>query len=146
MKKLLLATLLVSGSAFAQDACKVTVEGNDAMQFNVNEIKFNKAACPEFTVELKHTGNLPAAAMGHNVVISKTTDTDAVAGDGAAAADNHYVKADDARVLAFTKLIGGGETTEVKFKTDAFEVGGDYTFFCSFPGHYAIMRGKVVVE
>ena len=24
--------------------------------------------------------------------------------------------------------------------------GGDYTYFCSFPGHWNVMRGKLVVE
>ena len=61
---------------------------------------------------------------------------------GAAA---NYVPAGDARVLAATKLIGGGQTTSVAIPGSKLKAGGDYTFFCSFPGHSALMRGKVVV-
>ena len=34
-----------------------------------------------------------------------------------------------------------------KFKsTSKFKKGGDYTFLCSFPGHYSIMKGKVLIS
>jgi azurin len=49
----------------------------------------------------------------------------------------------DARIIAHTKLIGGGETTTVSFPTAKLKKGGDYTFFCSFPGHWAQMKGKL---
>jgi len=126
--------------------CDVTIEGNDAMQFNTKEIVVDKT-CDEFTVKLVHTGKLPAAAMGHNVVITKTADKQGVATDATGAGPaNDYVKPNDDRVIAHTKLVGGGEETEVTFKTDVLEAGGDYTFFCSFPGHWAIMTGQVVVK
>lgn len=126
--------------------CDVNVEGNDAMQFNTKEIVVDKS-CTEFTVNLHHVGKLPKSAMGHNVVITKTSDKQAVATDGTTAGPaNDYVKPNDDRVIAHTKLVGGGEKTSVTFKTAALQAGGDYTFFCSFPGHWAIMTGKVVVK
>ncbi len=60
--------------------------------------------------------------------------------------EQEYVPADDDRVIAHTSMIGGGETTSVRFDTSNLESGGDYTFFCSFPGHYGMMNGKLVVE
>ncbi len=129
------------------DKCKAVVEGNDAMAFNVSEITINKADCPEFTIELKHVGEMPKETMGHNVVVTKAADKDAVVGEGAEAGlEKDYVKDDDKRVLAHTKLIGGKESAEVKFKTEGFEAGGDYDFFCSYPGHASMMTGKVVVK
>lgn len=126
--------------------CDVTIEGNDAMQFNTKEIVVDKT-CEDFTINLVHVGKLPKAAMGHNVVITKAADRQAVANDATSAGPaNDYLKADDARVIAHTKLIGGGEKDSVTFKTAALEAGGDYDFFCSFPGHWAIMSGKVVVK
>lgn len=134
-------------AAAGDDKCKAVVEGNDAMAFNVSEITINKADCPEFTIELKHVGEMPKETMGHNVVVTKAEDKDAVAGEGAEAGlEKEYVKSDDKRVLAYTKLIGGKETTDVKFKTEGFEVGGDYDFFCSYPGHASMMTGKVVIK
>ena len=136
---------LVAVPAMAAN-CSADIEGNDAMQFNTKEIVVDKT-CDEFTVNLKHVGKLPKAAMGHNVVITKAADRQAVANDATSAGPaNDYLKPDDARVIAHTALIGGGETASVTFKTADLTAGGDYDFFCSFPGHWAIMSGKVVVK
>lgn len=146
IKKFALAAVLaaVASPALAND-CAIVIESNDMMQFDKKEIVISKA-CTEFTIELKHVGQLPKAAMGHNVVITSKADMQAAGNDGIAAGiDNDYVKPDDERVLAHTKLIGGGEKDTVKFSTEKFEKGGDYEFFCSFPGHSAIMKGVVKV-
>ncbi|SHH85796.1 azurin [Pollutimonas bauzanensis] len=123
--------------------CEATIEGNDAMQFNTKEITVDKS-CPKFTVHLKHVGKLPKAAMGHNWVLSKTADKQGVATDGMTAGlDKDYVKPEDARVIAHTKVIGGGESDSVTFDTSKLAAGEAYSFFCSFPGHWAIMTGTV---
>ena len=49
----------------------------------------------------------------------------------------------DARVLASTKMIGGGESTKATFAGKALKAGGEYSFFCSFPGHEGLMHGTV---
>ena len=146
-KKVTLAALLsVMAVPVMAATCDVTIEGNDAMQFNTKEIVVDKS-CDEFTVNLNHVGKLPKAAMGHNVVITKAADRQAVANDATSAGPaNDYLKEGDERVIAHTALIGGGEKTSVTFKTADLEAGGDYDFFCSFPGHWAIMSGKVVVK
>jgi len=126
--------------------CGTTIEGTDAMQYSVSSIAV-PASCKDFKITLKHTGKLPAAAMGHDVVISKAADMEAVDADGrAAGAEAGYVKAGDARVVAHTKLIGGGETTSMTFPVDKIKDGGPYVFFCSFPGHSALMKGSITVQ
>ncbi len=140
-----LALLGAVGTAQAQN-CTISLEGNDRMQFNEKAVSVS-ASCANITVELKHTGSLPVAAMGHNVVITETGDYMPVAQDGVKAGlDNDYVPADDSRVIAHTDMIGGGETTTVTFPGDKLSAGGDYSFFCSFPGHWTMMVGKVIVE
>lgn len=130
-------------AAAADAACSTVVEGDDAMKFNVSDINISKA-CTQFTITLKHVGKMPKAAMGHNIVITKAEDTDAVDKDGAAAGvDGDYVKAGDDRIIAHTKLIGGGEEASVTVDTSKFAAGNKYEFFCSFPGHIAMMRGNV---
>lgn len=125
--------------------CEATVEANDAMQFNVKEMAIDKS-CAKYTVHLKHTGKLAKAAMGHNWVLAKTADKQPVATDGMTAGlDKDYVKPDDARVIAHTKVIGGGESDSVTFDTSKLTAGENYTFFCSFPGHWAIMTGTLKV-
>lgn len=113
------------------------------MQFNQKTLSFSKD-CKEISIELKHTGKLPAKTMGHNIVVVDSTNVQAVATDGMSAGiANQYVKPGDERVYGFSKIIGGGEKTTLTFKTDKLKVGGDYAFFCSFPGHWAIMKGKL---
>ncbi len=141
--RFLLATsvLLASSSAFA--ACSVDIDGNDAMQFNLKNIDVPKT-CTEFTVNLSHSGKLAKNVMGHNWILVKTADLQAVANDGMAAGlDKDYIKAGDTRVIAHTKVIGAGEKASVTFDTSKLDAAGAYTFFCSFPGHWALMKGTL---
>ena len=133
-----------TAAAPAAGNCAVTVESNDNMQFNTKDIQVSKA-CKEFTITLKHTGTQPKSGMGHNIVISKAEDMDGVLKDGATAgADADYVKAGDARIVGHTKLIGGGEEASVTVDP-AKLADGSYKFYCSFPGHGALMNGTVTL-
>lgn len=146
MKKVIvtLALLLAADAALAAKTCTLNIEGNDLMKFNVTELKV-AADCTEVELVLKHVGKLPAATMGHNWVLTKTADVTAVANAGVSAGlAKDYLPPGDKRVIAFTKVIGGGQSTSVKFPTSKLTKGGDYTFFCSFPGHYGLMKGKLV--
>lgn len=126
--------------------CGTEIEANDAMQYNVGSIVV-PSSCTDFKITLKHTGKLPVASMGHDVVITKQSDMQAVDQESAAAGlDNGYIKADDSRVIAHTKLIGGGETASVSFPVSKIKDGGPFVFFCSFPGHSALMHGTISVQ
>lgn len=142
--RLILAFALSVAAPLASAAgeCAIDVTADDALRFSTKEIVV-PPSCTQFTVNLAHIGKMPAASMGHNIVIAQTSDLAAVAKDGAAVQPDH-VKEGDARVIAHTKIIGGGEKTSVTFDTAALQAGGDYSFFCSFPGHWAVMKGKVV--
>jgi azurin len=137
------ATMLLSTpAAAAGDSCKMEITGNDQMQYDKKELDV-PASCKEVTVTLHHAGQLPAAAMGHNWALVNTPDLNAVANAGMGAGlASDYVPPGDKRVLAHTKVVGGGQTTSVTFSTAALKAGGDYTFLCTFPGHNALMRGK----
>jgi len=132
---------LVCLPAYAQ--CEATIEGNDAMQFNVKEITVDKT-CKEFTVTLKHVGKFPKAAMGHNWVLTKAADFQPATKAGmAAGAANDYVQPGDTRIIAHTRMLGGGESDSVTIDVSKLAAGQDYTFFCSFPGHFAVMKGTL---
>lgn len=144
IKKVLLSVALsmFAATSFAQDECTVDIEGNDQMQFNTKEISV-PASCSEVTINLKHVGKLPKNTMGHGFVLTKTSDFMAVANAGMAAGlDNDHVPPGDDRVIMNVPIVGGGEENSVTFSTDGMEAGGDYTFFCPFPGHFATMQGK----
>lgn len=139
----LAALCLMPASVFAR-TCELTVDSDDSMRFAQGELRV-AADCRQVRLSLRHAGRVPARAMGHNWVLTRTADYRPVALAGARAglaAD--YVPAGDARVLAHTKIIGGGESTSITFPTAGLQRGGDYTFFCSFPGHWNVMRGKLV--
>ena len=132
-----------TAAAPAAGECSFDLEGNDAMQYNVKNIDVPKS-CTEFTINLKHTGKMPVAAMGHNVVIASAADMNGVAADGATVQPDH-VKAGDTRVIAHSGMVGGGETTSVKFEVSKIAAGG-FNFFCTFPGHSALMNGTLTVK
>lgn len=143
---LLPALLALASTAAMADDCAVTITGTDAMQFDKKEIVINKT-CKKFTVTLKHTGTLAKTAMGHNWVLTRTDDVQGAATDGMAAGlDKNYIKPGDVRVIAASKIIGGGESTSVDVPVSTLVKGASYTFFCSFPGHYALMKGSLKVQ
>lgn len=141
----LIALLGLASTPLLAAECSVDVESTDQMTFNTQAISVSKS-CKTFTVNLKHTGSLPKTAMGHNWVLSKTADMPGVATDGISAGpDASYLKAGDERVIAHTDLIGGGESTSVTFDVSKLAAGEDYSFFCSFPGHYSLMKGSLAL-
>ena len=140
-----LALLFAAPLALAQN-CTIDLKADDAMKFDKSEITVS-ASCPEITINLEHTGKLPVTAMGHNVVISPSDTWQAAAQDGMkAGAAANYLAPGDARVIANTKLVGGGEKTSASFPGSKLTAGGAYTFYCSFPGHWALMKGTLKVE
>jgi azurin len=143
IRSLTLCSLLaISGGAFGADkVCKLEITGSDSMQFDKKELAV-AADCTSVEVTLKHSGKLPAQAMGHNWVLTKTADMQGVVNDGMGAglAANH-VKPGDKRVIAHTKIIGGGQSDVVKFPTSGLKQGDAYSFVCTFPGHSALMKG-----
>jgi azurin len=139
---LLSAALLQFASA--QDA-KIEITGNDQMQFNVKAFEVTEGQ--KVVLSFKHIGQLPAVAMGHNVVILKAgTAVPAFATKCAPARDTDYIPQDEEskkEIIAYTKMLGGGESDEITFTAPA---PGEYPFICSFPGHFAIMQGVMTVK
>lgn len=122
-------------------ACEFTVEVGDGLQFSTSEIVAD-ANCDSVKVTITHTGKSPAAAMGHNWVLSKSTDFQSLATAGMGAGiENNFLPPDDPRIIAHTKIVGGGESDSVVFPVTSLGEG-DYVFFCSFPGHWAVMKGS----
>ena len=140
---LMLGALFAAPQAFAQANCAATIDATDAMRYSRSSLDIPRS-CTTFTVTLRHTGKLPKAAMGHNIVVAKTSDITAIDNDGIKAGlANGYLKPNDPRVIAASKLIGGGETTTLKIPVARLATGGPYSFFCSFPGHVTCMKGTI---
>ncbi len=122
-------------------AVSLELSSNDQMQYDQAQLRVKSGQ--EVTLTLTHTGQMDKAVMGHNfVLLKKGTDVAGFATDAIAAADNEYIPESDA-IIAYTGLIGGGESVSVTFTAPE---AGIYDYICSFPGHYSIMRGKFLVE
>jgi Copper binding proteins, plastocyanin/azurin family len=59
------------------------------------------------------------------------------------ALSRHYVPASD-DVLCHTRVLDPGKTTTIHF--DAPDKPGRYPYCCTFPGHWGVMKGVLIVE
>lgn len=120
----------------------VFISTSDKMKFSTRKI--NVKANQKVKLTLTHTGKLDKKIMGHNVVILKQgVKMSTFASEAAASKDNDYIPKESDEVIVHTKMIGGGETTTIEFTAPA---SGEYDFICSFPAHFAMMKGKFIVE
>ena len=124
---------------------EIVVTCNDTMQFNTKAIEVKVGETVKIT--LKNEGKLPKEAMGHNLVILNAgANFMAFAGKAGAARATEFIPDDaesKALVAAYTKLLGPGETDSLIFKAPA---AGNYEYLCSFPGHFALMRGIITAK
>ncbi len=151
MKRLLLSSILLFHAALSAYAEKkvdheITISGNDTMQFDVKNFDVN--AGKKVKIIFKNVGKLPKIAMGHNLVLLKKGVSAIAFGQKALGAGANAVNPlpdslkDD--VIANTQLLGPGEEEIVSF-TAPMEKGA-YEYVCTFPGHFAMMRGTMTVK
>ena len=138
---IILPFLVITSNA----AQKITITGNDTMQFDKRE--FTVKSGEKVELEFKNIGKLPKIAMGHNLVILKKGISSLKFGQKVmslgASATNALPEGSMEDVIAATKLLGPGENETLTFTAPE---PGDYQFVCSFPGHFAMMRGIMVVK
>ncbi len=133
---------LLSPLSWAAD-CSVDIEASDRIAFNVHRIEVSRS-CREFTVNLHHTGTLEKTLMGHNWVLARAADQQGVNSAGLVGGLAHsFTRPGDARVIAATPVIGGGESASVTFPVSRLRADEQYLFFCTFPGHAALMKGTL---
>ena len=142
----MLVSLASALLAFGDNHTQVTISGNDTMQFDIKS--FNASKGTNFKLTFKNTGKLPKIAMGHNLVILKKGVSAITFGQKVLAsggnANNALPESVKGDVLAHTKLLGPGETEVINFKVPMET--GSYEYVCTFPGHFALMRGVMEVE
>jgi azurin len=123
----------------------IEITGDDTMKFNVTTITAKPGE--QLTVKITNKGTMPKMAAAHNfVLLKKGVDLNAfttAAVMAGAPADYIPAKFKD-QVIASTKLTGPGESADVSFKAPT--APGDYVYICSFPGHFATMKGTLTVK
>ena len=125
-------------------AQEVVISGNDTMQFDVKS--FEVKAGSKVKLTLKNIGQIPKIAMGHNLVVLKKGITAVAFGQKALGAGanptNPLPDSLKGDVTAATKLLGPAESDTIEF-TAPKEPG---SYVCTFPGHFALMRGIMSVK
>jgi len=140
----LLAALFAGTVLYAAvPARTIEITANDQMKFNLARVEVKVGET--IKVVLKNVGTLPKEAMGHNWVLLKPgTDLNAFAQASMTAKDAEYIApAFKDKVVAFVKVLGPKQTGEVTFTAPA---AGEYTYVCSFPGHYMLMKGTLIAK
>ena len=157
MKKILFFLILFSVSCNNQNASKkklsskvenpisneieIKLSSTDNMLFDKNIIYVNSRQ--KVTLTLEHTGKMDKKIMGHNfVLLKKDVDVVSFATRAMVARDSEYIPEGN-ETIAYTKLIGGGESDTIVFEAPE---KGSYTYICSFPGHYGVMKGILIVK
>lgn len=129
----------------AAPVCEAHIQGQPGKKFDLSEIRVS-SRCTDFTVHMLHTGKKPWQAAGHNWVLVRSQEIDAVIADGLRAGpDKAWLERGDARILAASQMLSGGEHASVTFPVARLKAGTDYQYFCSFPSHAQLMRGRLVL-
>jgi azurin len=139
------ATTTAAAPSGPKEGRAVSLTANDAMKFNMTEIRATPGEA--IAVTLRNIGTMPKFSMGHNwVLLTEGVDIVAFANDAGMAAKTDYVPAAYRdRIIASTKLLGPGESDTVIFYAPTKP--GRYVFICSFPGHFQVgMKGELIVE
>ena len=159
-------TVADSKTKKTEEKCEITIEGTDQMSFQKDSKKLESISVPKncanktFTVHFNHVGKLPSTIMGHNFNVTLSKDAEAMDAEIMKIGIEKQFKITDLKKEPFkskllatsNQLIGGGEKDiksvdiEIDMTKKEFKKGGDYLFFCSFPGHFAMMQGKFIVN
>lgn len=107
---------------------------SDALEFDAGSL--TAAANEEVTLTFHNTSTV----YQHNWVLVRAGDRESVVEAGLAAGEeNGWVPPGDERVLAQIRLLGPGQTEEVRFNLEP----GAYEFVCTFPAHNLTMYGAL---
>ncbi|MDB6003946.1 MAG: azurin [Prosthecobacter sp.] len=96
-------------------------------------------------VVVTFTNTHPTLPQPHNFVLGKLGTKDkmmTIAMGGMTLVDKGYIP-DSPDILAHTKLLQPGQSETVEFTLPA---AGEYPYFCTFPGHVAIMNGIITAQ
>ena len=126
------------------DIKTVEILADDTMRYDVTAFEVN--AGQNVRIGVKNAGRLPKVAMGHNLIVLKEgSDMAEFAQVAMTAKESEYIpELKRGEIIAHTKLLGPGEIDTIEFTAPTKL--GNYTYFCSFPGHWALMKGEMRVK
>ncbi len=108
------------------------------MKFDLSKIVINKGK----TIKMTLINEGDNSVMTHNFVVVKNGMAEKVAITGAQHKDNGYVAPNDENVIYASPIVEYGQTKTFQFSVNE---KGTYQFICSYPGHFKLMSGYLVV-
>ena len=96
-------------------------------------------------IKLTFNNTHPTLPQPHNFVLGKLGTKDkmmTIAMSAMTLVDKGYIP-DSPDILAHTNLIQPGKSETIEFTLPA---AGEYPYFCTFPGHVAIMNGVITAK
>jgi azurin len=123
--------------ALAPAELKITATGT-TMVFDVTKFYVKTGQQVHVVFENKAPGTLP-----HNWVLLKAGKEASYAASVVSNVDAGYYS-DAPEVLAHIPLVTPGNKAETTFTAPSEP--GDYPYICSFPGHYMMMKGVIIVK
>ena len=142
----LISLLLILPLSFA-NTCSTNLEGNTMMQYSSNNIEVD-SSCSVFTIKFKNTSTVAKEYGGHNVIVSSDADFSSLTSlvdPTVHSPENGYLPNSD-KIIAKSPIIGPNESYNVEIDVSRLNSGEKYVFWCSFTGHWGVMKGNLVVK
>lgn len=141
-------TILFLSSPFSHaGSCSISLEGNTMMQYSSNTIEVD-SSCSEFVIKFKNVSTVAKEYGGHNVIVSKDSDFGALTSlvdPTVHSAENGYLP-NSSKLIAKSPIIGPNETYDVKIDVSKLNSSEKYVYWCSFTGHWGVMKGNLVLK
>ena len=142
----LISLFLILPLSFAS-TCSTNLEGNTMMQYSSNSIKVD-SSCSVFTIKFKNTSTVAKEYGGHNVIVSSDADFSSLTSlvdPTVHSPENGFLPNSD-KIIAKSPIIGPNESYNVEIDVSRLNSGENYVFWCSFTGHWGVMKGNLVVK
>ena len=139
--------ILASSGIRAQDSFEITLTA-DKIQFLYDKKEFVVKPGQKVKLTLVNPAD-SVTRQPHNLLIVKPGKKDVVGmAANAGMADPAFLTTknavpESAEVLHHTKLVQAGDKDTIEFTAPAEP--GDYSYLCTYPGHWAIMNGLMKV-
>ena len=131
-----LVMLILTGCGKEKTVLEFKPDGN---MIAYTQKSYTVKANQPFVIQLNNVATVPV--MVHNVVLLKP-GTDVASIGIKAQSESDYLP-DDPNIISATALAKPGEVVSVEVK--GLEPG-KYPFVCTYPGHYMMMQGVLIVE
>lgn len=134
-----------AGAGGSREVRTVRLTADDTVQFS--QLTIDAEGGEKLRVELTNTGTRPRESMAHNWVLLRPAPEGEITAFGLAAAASPptYLPAERrSQIVVATRMLGPGESDAVEFTVP--QDPGDYPYVCTFPGHFALMKGWLIVK